>query len=378
MSDGTKILIAGEVILDIAPAFLGDPVSRPEDCLIPGRALLMGECRVYAGAMGNTALAVKRLGGEPLLVGRTGKDLFGELLGRILDKEGVEYRFAIDWQANTPYTISLAVPGIDRMFLYHPDAAWRFTRTDVSDAMLKEAAILHFGYLTAMKNMFRDNAAQCRELFKRAKELGTVTSMDICFIDEREEGPHQDWNRILQNVCPYLDIFAPSAEELMYYIDRGNYEKLCKEAADREVIDILDVERDIGPLAGRLLEWGCCAVMVKCGTKGIYLRTGSAEKWKETADRLPVKAEEWTDLTLMQPAFPVEKVRSAAGAGDTTIAAFLMALLRGHGPKAALKLAAATGARCVQSYDSFSNLIRMEELEKETGTKTGQEWKQEQ
>ena len=41
--DGTKddrknILIAGEVILDIAPAFLGEPVRRLEERLIPGRS----------------------------------------------------------------------------------------------------------------------------------------------------------------------------------------------------------------------------------------------------------------------------------------------------------------------------------------------------
>ena len=141
--DGTKddrknILIAGEVILDIAPAFLGEPVRRLEERLIPGRAMLMGKCSIYAGAMGNTALAVKRLGGSPILAGRIGDDLFGKVFLKLMEEQQVESALTVDQKADTPYSIGLSVPGIDRMFLYYPDAAWRFTGQEVSDELLEE------------------------------------------------------------------------------------------------------------------------------------------------------------------------------------------------------------------------------------------------
>ncbi len=361
--DRKKILIAGEVILDIAPAFLGEPVKRLEERLIPGRAMLMGKCSVYAGAMGNTALAVKRLGGSPILAGRIGDDLFGRVFRQLMEEQQVESALMVDAEADTPYTIGLSVPGIDRMFLYYPDAAWRFDGQEVNDKLLKKACILHFGYPMAMKRMYQEEGKKTAELLKRGKQNGAVTSMDFCFIDEMEEGPHQDWKAILKNAGPYLDIFAPSIEELMYYIDRENYRRLKE--GEGEFLDKIDFEKDVEPLADFLLGLGIKIVVIKCGIKGIYLKTSSANAIRQIAERLPICEKEWAEQRLLQPAYPVKQVVSAAGAGDVTIAAFLLALEKGFGPEISLKLAARAGARCVMSVDSYSNLVPLEELLKE-------------
>lgn len=366
--DGTKddrknILIAGEVILDIAPAFLGEPVRRLEERLIPGRAMLMGKCSIYAGAMGNTALAVKRLGGSPILAGRIGDDLFGKVFLKLMEELQVEGALTVDQKADTPYSIGLSVPGIDRMFLYYPDAAWRFTGQEVSDELLEEACIFHFGYPMAMKRMYEEAGKKTTALLRRGKQQGAVTSMDFCFIDEMEEGPHQDWRAILENAGPYLDIFAPSIEELMYYIDRENYKRFME--GEGEFLDKIDFEKDVEPLADYLLGIGIKIVVIKCGIKGIYLKTAPFEAIRQMAERLPISEIEWGGQRLLQPAYPVKQVVSAAGAGDVTIAAFLLALEKGLDPETSLKLAARAGARCVMSVDSYSNLIPLEELLKE-------------
>ena len=363
MNSRKTIVIAGEVILDIAPAFLGEPVNRLEDRLIPGRAMLMGKCSIYAGAMGNTALAVKKLGGIPVLAGRIGDDLFGKVFEQIMENEKVESALVVDPKADTPYSIGLSVPGIDRMFLYYPDAAWRFTEQDVSDALLCRAGILHFGYPMAMKRMYEEEGKETVSLLKRGREQGAVTSMDFCFIDEMEDGPHQNWRKILKNAGPYLDIFAPSIEELMYYIDRESYIRI--QEAGGEFLDKIDLSKDVEPIADYLLKLGIGIVVIKCGIKGIYLKTASAARIHGIAEKLPICEEEWTDRRIRQPVYPVEQVASAAGAGDVTIAAFLLALQKGLDPETSLKLAAKAGARCVMSYDSYSNLIPLEELLKE-------------
>lgn len=367
LEDRKSILIAGEVILDIAPAFLGEPVSRLEDRLIPGRAMLMGKCSVYAGAMGNTALAVKKLGGSPVLTGRIGDDLFGRVFRHIMEEQKIESELLVDPEADTPYSIGLAVPGIDRMFLYYPDAAWRFTEQDVSDELLRKACIFHFGYPMAMKRMYQEEGKETVSLLKRGREQGAVTSMDFCFIDEMEEGPHQNWRAILKKAGPYLDIFAPSLEELMYYIDRESWRRFWKngEAGGEAYFDREAILKTVEPLADELLKLGIKIVVIKCGAKGIYLKTASASALRRIGEKLPVCVEEWADQRIMQPARPVEQVVSAAGAGDVAIAAFLLALQRGLGPGASLKLAAEAGARCCMSYDSYSNLMPVEKLLKE-------------
>lgn len=358
-----KILVAGEVILDIAPAFLGEPVESLDERLVPGRAMLMGRCSVYAGAMGNTALAVKRLGGSPILAGRIGDDLFGKVFRHLMEEQEVENILTVDAEADTPYSIGLAVPGIDRMFLYYPDAAWRFTGREVSDKLLEEACILHFGYPMAMKKMYEKKGKKTTALLQRGKQKGVITSMDFCFIDEMEEGPHQDWKEILKNAGPYLDIFAPSIEELMYYIDRERYQYLKE--GEGEFLENMDLWKDVEKLADYLLGLGIKIVVIKCGVKGIYLKTSSGDSIRQLTERLPICEEEWSGRYLFQSAYLVEQVASAAGAGDVTIAAFLLALEKGFGPEISLKLAAKAGARCVMSYDSYSNLVPLEELLKE-------------
>ena len=66
---------------------------------------------------------------------------------------------------------------------------------------------------------------------------------------------------------------------------------------------------------------------------------------------------------MLQPCFKADVVRSATGAGDTSIAAFLAAVLEGKGPAACIALAAAEGACCVTAYDALSGLKPLDELE---------------
>ena len=58
-----------------------------------------------------------------------------------------------------------------------------------------------------------------------------------------------------------------------------------------------------------------------------------------------------------------DEVLSGTGAGDTSIAAFLTAMLEGYTPEKCMQLAAATGACCVAAYDALSGLKPFAELE---------------
>lgn len=72
-----------------------------------------------------------------------------------------------------------------------------------------------------------------------------------------------------------------------------------------------------------------------------------------------------------EESYEPEAVLSGTGAGDTSIAAFLTAVLEGESLEMALKLAAAEGACCVAAYDALSGLKSLEEVRR----KIGEGWK---
>ncbi|MBP5725741.1 MAG: carbohydrate kinase family protein, partial [Clostridia bacterium] len=78
---------------------------------------------------------------------------------------------------------------------------------------------------------------------------------------------------------------------------------------------------------------------------------------------LPLNPDAWGARTGIQPSFTADIVRSGTGAGDTSIAAFLTAVLMGKAPAECTALAAAEGACCVTAYDALSGLRPIPELE---------------
>ena len=64
-----------------------------------------------------------------------------------------------------------------------------------------------------------------------------------------------------------------------------------------------------------------------------------------------------------EKSFVPDAVVSGTGAGDTTIAAFLTAIIQGYPFEKCRKLAAATGACCVAAADALGGLKTFKELE---------------
>ena len=75
-------------------------------------------------------------------------------------------------------------------------------------------------------------------------------------------------------------------------------------------------------------------------------------------------ADTWADREAFEKSYLVKQVVSGTGAGDTTIAAFLTAILEGKDWQDTLHLAAATGALCVQTYDALGGIISLDEVQK--------------
>ena len=348
------VIAAGHICLDITPVFsTGRALSSPNELLIPGKLIHMEPADVHTGgSVANTGLALKILGNDVKLLGKVGNDEFGSMVGRIAERYGAD-GLLVDENSSTSYSVVLAMPGLDRIFLHDPGANDSFRNADIPDEALEDCVLFHFGYPPLMAKMYENDGEELVSIFRRLKEKGIATSLDLASVDPESAAGQADWQKILSRVLPYVDFFVPSFDELLFMLDRERSQKLTD----------FDMDADVVPLTDELLAMGCRAILIKCGTKGVYFRTAGKEKMSSVGERLGLDAEKWADKAGHVPSFRPERVLSATGAGDTCIAAFLTAALMGKGPAESATLAAAEGACAVTSYDALSGLRSIAELE---------------
>ena len=86
-----KMIAAGHICVDITPAIPGKKGAKINELLIPGKLIEVGDATVSTGgAVANTGLAMKILGGNVSLMGKIGNDAFGGIVKNVLKKYGLE------------------------------------------------------------------------------------------------------------------------------------------------------------------------------------------------------------------------------------------------------------------------------------------------
>jgi sugar/nucleoside kinase (ribokinase family) len=354
------IVVAGHACVDIIPHIL--PGTWSASCLMPGRLTEVGGAMFTAGgAVSNTGLALHKLGMDVRLVARVGDDIIGDLLHRIIasvDPRLTESLVTAQGESGS-FTLVISPPGVDRCFLTGLGTNDTFGPEDVPDELLARTRVFHFGYPPLLRRMYRDHGQDLTELYRKAKRQGATTSLDLAMPDPAQPSGQANWRDILSHTLPYVDVFAPSAEELLFMLDRARFDALEQRAGEQALLDLVSVET-IASLADDALSFGAQIVMIKLGHRGIYLRTGELETdWGRGA---PADLDEWRMRELWAPAFVVNVV-GTVGAGDATVAGFLTAILRGQGPEDAIGSAAAVGACNVEAADAMSGLLTWEQTQ---------------
>ena len=355
------VVVAGHICIDVIPEFpegLGDNLGQ---ILVPGKLVNVGNAAMSTGgAVSNTGLALQRIGQKVALMGKVGDDFFGKAVLELLRPYGAEKGMSIVQGEQTSYTIVIAPPGIDRVFLHNPGANDTFGPEDVNLDIVRQARLFHFGYPPLMKRMYENDGAVLVEILRRVKETGVTTSIDMSLPDPSSPSGRVNWERILREVIPYVDIFVPSAEETMFMLDRDKFFAKKQAAGGRDVLEFFDLS-DLSELAQILLSEGARIVGLKSGCLGFYVRTGSADSLQKIGCAKPSDLRNWSDRELFEPSFHVEHVASTTGSGDATIAGFLAAYLRGEPVESCLKYACAVGAQNVQVLDAVSGVKSWEE-----------------
>lgn len=346
-SVGKKILVAGALVLDVVPVFMESQADK-ERVAAGGTVYLKRIDTAIGGAVGNTGLALHRLGADTVLFSKVGADDMGHLVKKALESAECRHYVAVEQDMNTSTSVIVAKPGQDRMILHSRGASQKYRPEDIPDDLLKENDLFHFGYPTGMECMYTDGGENLSALYKRVKSFGLTTSMDLSFPGIDTPSGLADWKEILKKTLPYVDVFLPSFEELLLILDRERYLSLKEQYPGMGMKDIFSFDL-VSYLAQTLIDMGVKIAVIKCGEIGSYVKTGAAQAFREFGKASEIRTSEWTERELFAPPCRVDQIVSTNGAGDTFVAGFLQGILLGRSAAKTLHFAAATAAARIAS-----------------------------
>ncbi|MDR3375490.1 MAG: sugar kinase [Ancalomicrobiaceae bacterium] len=299
----------GEILVEIMAEEPGDGFLQPLALIGP----------YPSGAPAIFIDQVAKMGGAAGIIAAVGRDDFGEVNVRRLARDGVDTS-AISRSASLPTGTAFVRyrpdGGRDFVFNIAHSAAGDLAMTDPVRALIERAGHLHvMGTALSIPRAWPILTAA----LDTVKRRGGSVSFDP---NLRKELMSAEITERFATVLAATDLFLPSEAEIF----------LAGEAAD------------VDTAAAALIARGVAEVVVKRGARGATRYASGS--------------------TLECPAFGVTEI-DPTGAGDCFGASYVTARRLGHGPEAALRLAAAAGARNVTlrgPMEGTSTLAELHEL----------------
>jgi fructokinase len=309
-----KIVALGEVVSDI---YRGEGSSEIE---VPFTAR-------PGGAPANVAVAAARLGSEAAFIGSVGEDLFGDLILRTLEAEGVDTSAVRRCEPPTRTSIAFVeIAGGDRSFTFYrsdPAADELLSPEDVVRDVLSGASFVNFGSIPLIKDPSRSAIHRAVEL---AEEMDVPVAFDVNFREHLWE----------------------SAEVAREVVDPLLGRSRIVKLSDDEIPPLLGT-KDLKEATKMLLDRGVGLVLVSLGPEGAFYAT--------------------EDFEGDVPSFEIEVV-DPTGAGDAFLAAVLVHLSEGEWDEEVVREAArrgtAAGAFACTDYGAMRALPTKDELKRFT------------
>lgn len=268
---------------------------------------------------------VARMGHSCGIISGVGKDGFGECMLNRLKKDGVDVsKVLVDPDGSTACAFVAYDSEGDRRYIFHWDEtpATKAVMPDVTEPSLKEAKYFH-----VMGCALTAKLSYGWEIVKTARAMkaqGTKISFDPNVRTEHLTNPNKSKEcfEIINAMLEITNLFAPGLDELKLVTGIDDVEEAVKKCFENPNLEIL---------------------MLKMGSKGsrIYTRDGQV---------------------VEQGLYKVESV-DPTGAGDTSLGAFLCALLEGKDMKECAEIAAAAGALNVAAFGPMEGKISPENVQ---------------
>jgi sugar/nucleoside kinase (ribokinase family) len=357
-------VIAGYTCVDLVPDFKKThSVSSVSSLFIPGKLIeIDGIGFVPGGVVPNTGLAMKKFDKKVFLNGLVGDDFIGKIAIEWLDKYNLSEGLKTTSNAGTAFSIVLAPPGIDRIFLESPGCNKLFDSDFVNFDAVSQSRLFHFGYPPLLKQFYLNNGSKLVDLLSKIQQMGVVTSLDLSLPDPESESGSVNWPEIMGKVLPHTDIFVPSLEEVFQVMLPVKDGKILSLGGDNDAIDQMDV-KTIRKIGRQIINSGVKILLIKAGHLGAYLLTGDVSSINKKAG-LNLDETKWNNCELWCNAYKTDplKIKNSSGAGDTSVAAFLSAIIDSEDPEPAVKYAAMAGRNnlyCTNLFDDLGNWQQM-------------------
>jgi sugar/nucleoside kinase (ribokinase family) len=355
------VVAAGHICLDIIPPFETGAEPDLGKLLQPGKLLHVGKAVLSTGgAVSNTGIALCKLGGRVAFMTRVGEDAFGRIITDKMAAWGNVEGIARDSEHGSSYSIVIAPPAIDRIFLHHPGCNDFFTGEMLNWEIIGASRIFHLGYPSLMRSLFIDEGKELAHILQSVRKLAVATSLDMALPDANSDAGRMSWKSWLRNVMPHVDFFMPSIEEMLLLWNRAKWEEMRRQGDSIIEAVPVDLYRE---MANDLIALGCGVVILKAGPRGIYTRTAGEERIRRVSI-LPTPAHKsWAGRELWSAAFVNESIQSAAGAGDSAAAGILTALLHEKSLEETLQFGNCLGYQNLRALDTVSGVGTLAETE---------------
>jgi sugar/nucleoside kinase (ribokinase family) len=175
------VMVAGHLCIDVIPKFSQTSAcSSMCELIRPGKLVQMKEATLSTGGpVSNTGICLSKLGKRVSFCACVGDDDFGKLTLDRLNRTGCADGITIRKGVGSSYTIVIAPPGFDRVFLHNPGANDTFGSADLNDELVAQCRHFHFGYPPLMKNIYRNDGEELAGIFRSARKAGATTSLDM-------------------------------------------------------------------------------------------------------------------------------------------------------------------------------------------------------
>src|SRR3989339_245248 len=140
------VMVAGHLCLDIIPLFPDTGARRIEEILHPGKLVNVENAKISTGGpVSNTGINMKTLDNKVCFCACVGDDVLGRLTVDILNASGnAEGIHSINNMASS-YTVVVAPPGIDRIFLHNPGTNNHFGPENLDPKLIQQCRHFHLG-----------------------------------------------------------------------------------------------------------------------------------------------------------------------------------------------------------------------------------------
>lgn len=246
----------------------------------------------------NESCVLAKLGMKTALIGKIGRDIWGDAIVDIVSQSGVDLSHLVrDEKIQTCTSIALIFEDGRRNFLYQGGGNDAFTTADIDFSLFSQTRLVTLGSLFALPGLLESGFA---EIVQKAHEAGALVSADTAQVPEGYTVER------IRPIIQDLDYFMPSYEEASKLVDSDDPETIVH----------------------RLKQVCRGVVILKHGGDGCYVSDG--------------------DETFHMPPFKVKAI-DTTGAGDNFTGGFMTAVLKGWDLKACARFANATGAISVQN-----------------------------